>query len=310
MTRLVALLALLALAAGCAADTSADTGDGTVTVVATVYPLAWLAEEIAPDAAVTSLAAGGRDPHALELSPGDRQRLEAADVVVYLGDIGFQPQVEDAVDAARGEVVAAADVVVQAHGEDALLAISSDHEDDGDAEHATVDPHLWFDPRLLPPVAEGFGTALAAADPAQADAYTAAAARVADELETRDGEVAELLDDCAVDRVVVGHEAYAYLLEPHGLHQEGVSSAAGHAGASPQRIAELADLIRAERIPAVLSEPVEGRQDADAVAAEAGVEVIEILSLDVVSQEQAAAGYPDLLREQAAAVARAAGCRS
>jgi hypothetical protein len=38
------------------------------------------------------------------------------------------------------------------------------------------------------------------------------------------------------------------------------------------------------------------------------VELVDIYSLDIVSEEQAARGYPDLLREQAAAVAQVAQC--
>lgn len=318
MTRLLALLTLAAVATGCGADTGVA-GEvqpaGGLTVVASVYPLAWMAAEIAPDATVTPLAAEGQDPHALELSPGDRQLVETADVVLHVGDIGFQPQVEQALSDAGGEVVSAAEVV----GHDALLPLAGrDHDDHADDDHdgddheadGAVDPHLWFDAGLLAEVAEAAGAAFAAADPAGADAYTAAAAELAADLEALDAEVAALLDDCAHDRVVVGHEAFAYLLEPHGLHQEGISGAAGHAAASPQRIAALVELIREEGIPAVLSEPVEGRADAEAVAAEAGVEVIDVLALGLVTQEQAAAGYPALLREQAAAVARAADCGS
>lgn len=123
-----------------------------------------------------------------------------------------------------------------------------------------------------------------------------------------DADVDAVLGDCRFDTVVVSHAAYAYLLEPHGITQEGVSGPGGHAGASPQRVAELAATIAQAGIPAVLSEPVEGRRDAEAVAREAGVDIIEILSLDVVDEERAARGYPDLLREQAQAAARAAGC--
>ena len=106
----------------------------------------------------------------------------------------------------------------------------------------------------------------------------------------------------------VGPEAFAYLLEPYGLTQRGISGAAGHSEPSPQDIRALADEIEAQALPAVLSEPVEGRTDAEAVAREAGVDVIEVWSLDIVDSEQAQRGYPALLEEQARAVATAAQC--
>ncbi|HVM19216.1 MAG TPA: metal ABC transporter substrate-binding protein [Egibacteraceae bacterium] len=315
-------------------EEAADAGEG-VTAVASVYPLAWMAEAVAPGADVEYLAARGQDPHDLELSPRQRGTLESADVVAYLGAIDFQPQVEAAVSDAGGEVVDVADIV----GDDALLHYDADahshdeedahgdddhghddgghgHDDDDAGEenddHAdegeAVDPHVWFDAGLMAQVAERVGEAFATADPDNAEAYRSNASEVAAELEALDEEIAGLLGDCTFDEVIVSHEAYAYLLEPHGLEQHGVSGAGGHGEATPQQIANLVDEVREQGIPAVLTEPVEGRADAETVAREAGVELIDIYSLDIVDDEQAAQGYPALLRQQADAVAQAAEC--
>ena len=291
MPRLLALLLVGLIACG---QSGASDGDRPA-AVATVYPLAWLVEEIAPDMQVSSLAAGGQDPHDLELSPGQRAEVERAALVVYLGDIGFQPQIESAMASAQGEVVAAAEVI----GDDALLR--DDHGDE-------VDPHLWFDATLLADVAVAVGDAAAESDQARGQEYQANAEKVADELRTLAQDVDRLLADCAHDQVIVGHEAFAYLLDPHGLEQHGISGAGGHSEASPQDIGDLSAEVRAQGLPAVLSERAEGRADADAVAREAGVDVIEVSSLDIVSQEQAARGFPALLLEQAEAVATAAEC--
>lgn len=280
--------------------------------MATVYPFTWLVEEIAPDMAVTSLAAKGQDPHDLELSPQQRAAVERASLVVYLGDIGFQPQVEQAIAGSQGAVVSAVDAV----GEDALIP-AGEHEDEheeeapgGEGEHSdeAADPHLWFDPSLMADIALAVGEAAAQADDGQADTYRANAQRVAGELDELAGEIEALLSSCRHDEVIVGHEAFAYLLTPHGLSQHGISGAGGHSEASPRDISALAAEIKAEGLPAVLSEPVEGRTDAEAVAREAGVDVIDVLSLDIVDPEQAERGYPALLLEQAQAVAAAAEC--
>jgi zinc transport system substrate-binding protein len=285
-----AVAALLLFAAACASGSGEDT-----TAVTTAYPLTWLVQEIAPDFDVESLSSHGQDPHDMELTPQQRAGVERAGLVVYLGDIDFQPQVEAAMGSAQGEVVSAAAVI----GQERLLRTP-----DGVA----VDPHFWFAPALLAEVAEAVRTAAAAANPAQDDAYTANYQRVMAELDQLDTEVSELLSSCRHDQVVVGHEAFAYLLEPHGLTQHGISGAGGHSEASPRDISALAAKVRELGLPAVLSEPVEGRTDAEAVAREAGVEVVEILSLDIVEDEDAQRGYPALLIEQAQAVARAAGC--
>ena len=290
------LLLIVALTLVACQTGSAATGPEAV---ATTYPLAWLVAEVAPGFEVTSLAARGQDPHDLELTPQQRGTMETASLVVYQGNIGFQPQIEAAVSSAGGEVVSAADVL----GEGALRPIAG-----GQTGEAGIDPHFWFDASLMAQLATAVGDAAATADPSRAEEYRRNAAATAATLDELAGQIETMLSGCRADTVIVSHEAYQYLLAPAGLEQHGVSSAARHSEASPSDIADLAAEIRAENLTAVLTEPVEGRTDAEAVAAEAGVDLIEIYSLDVVDEAQAAKGFPTLLREQAEAVARAAGC--
>ncbi|MPZ73342.1 MAG: hypothetical protein GEU74_08945 [Nitriliruptorales bacterium] len=309
MQRVAALLAVAVLASsGCAPSRAGD----PFTAVATVYPLAWVIGEIAPHAEVVSLAAQGQDPHDQELSPQQRGLLERADLVAYVGDIGFQPQVEAAVDQAGGAVVSVVDVV----GHEAMRELGDGHDDEegahdgeaGRAEDGAIDPHFWFDARLMAKVATAVGENAAEADPANATAYRDAARDVTAEMESLAGDIEQLLRSCRHDHVIVSHEAYGYLLEPHGLEQEGISGADGHSEASPADIARLAAEIRERQLPAVLTEPVEGRTDAEVVAREAGVDLVEIYSLDIVDAEQADKALPQLLREQADAVVQAAAC--
>ena len=269
-------------------------GGGKPQVVATVYPLAWLAEQVVRDADVTLIVAGGQDAHDADISPQQRAQLDNADVVAYLGPIGYQPQLE----ATIGSLDVASVSVAAELGENAFLTI----------EGGGLDPHFWFDARLLADVAPALAQAASGGDPAKAKVYEENAERVSAQLDALADEVDAMLDRCRFDEVIVSHEAYAYLLEPHGLTQHGVSPAGGRDQASPQRIAELVNEITSQQIPSVLTEPVEGRTDAEAVAREAGVELIDIYSLDIVDDEQLAKGFPQLLREQAQSVAQAAAC--
>jgi zinc transport system substrate-binding protein len=297
------VVAGIAVALLCAACGSAQPAqqEGGVLAVSTVFPLAWIAEQVAPDAQHVFLGQGGQEPHDLELSPGDRQAVENADVLLYLGDIGFQPQVEQAVaEAASGEGVAVSEVV----GEDALHA----PDEGAHAHEETVDPHVWFDAGLMAGVAERTGEAFAAADPGGAATYEANATALAADLELLDRELAAVLSDCRFSEAIVSHEAYGYLLEPHGLAQRGIAGTDPEAGASPAQLAELTEQIRAAGITAVLTEPVEGRADAEALAQEAGVRLLEINPLEIVSDREFEVGYLELLRQQASTFAQALEC--
>lgn len=271
--------------------------------MASVFPLAWITGRIAPGAEVVHLGQRGVDPHDLELTPGEAQALTTADVVVYLGPVGFQPQVEQAVDDSSGQVVS----VVEAVDGDRLLPASD--ADGGAPDDLAVDPHVWFDPTLMAEAASAVGDAFASAEPGDADAFRVRAAEVRDELLALGDELDDTLGDCEQDEALVSHEAYAYLLRPRGLDQLGIAGNEPEAGASPARLAELVEEVERRGIRAVLAEPVEGRADAEALAREAGVELLEIDPLEVVSPADYERGYPSLLREQAERFARALDCR-
>ena len=365
---LPALLLGTALVVGCSADPdpvvpAEPTADATqlgadLDVVAAVYPLAWIAREVAPDAEVRLLNEGGQDAHDLDLSPVQRASLETADVVLFTGELDYQPQVEAAIESAEGEVVDAS----RAAGEAALLpaAESGDahgHEDveegqeeegqdegqeeatpgasagadapatsagpaagaedgehaDEDGEHAEdggrIDPHLWFSPSIMARVAVATGNAFAAADPDNADAYQTSAAKVRDDLMALGEEVDDILGgECLFDEAVVSHAAYGYLLEPFGKRQHALTDVGAEADASAGELAEVVDEIREQGFRYVLAEPVEGRAGAEAVAAEAGVELLEVLPLDSVPDEMAERGLPTLVRAQARRFGIALGC--
>ncbi len=353
--RLLPLLAALALfAAACGGSetassteaeapadaTTAEGGDGkALTAVASSYPLAWIAGEVAPEAELTDLSRGGGDPHDFELSPSQREAMEASDVVLYLGDVDFMPQVEEATADATGIVVDASEVA----GEDRLLtgeahahedeegdehadeatpteatntmqSEDEEHADEGD-EHAdeggegVVDPHMWFDPSIMADYAVATGEAFAEADPGTADTYTENAAAVAEEMDALQTELDELLGgDCTFDEAIVSHEAFGYLLEPYDKVEHGVTGVDAEAGATSGELAELVEEVEAEGFEHVLSDVLEGREGAEALASETGVELLDVNSLDVVDDQTAEVGYPDLVRQQAEAFATALGC--
>lgn len=326
------------LLAGCGGDpgpavdgATTDTPQGVqVRAVAAVYPLAWLAQQIAPEAQVELLNKGSQEAHDIEITPPQRAAVETADVVLYLGDIGYQPQVEQAVTAAAGEVVSVVDAVEEGallsatadphahedehaedeHGHEEESATGQEHAEDGQTGEATgLDPHVWFDPAIMSGLADAVAEAFAAADRDNAEAYRDNAAEVRDQL----AELGEDLDatlggQCRLDEAIVSHAAYAYLLQPYDKSQHALTNVGAEGDASAAELAEIVAEIRAEGITHVLAEPVEGRDAAETVAREAGVDLLEIVPLDAVTDEQAAVGLPDLVREQADAFATALGC--
>ena len=145
-------LALLLPAASLTACT-ADEGDGGV--VASFYPLQYVAQRIVGDhAEVTNLTAPGVEPHDVELSPRQAARISGASVVFY--EKGLQPAVDDAVrNDGPDHVVDAAKAVTLRHAEES-------------GEGGDTDPHFWLDPTLLAEAADAFTAEMKESDPAHA----------------------------------------------------------------------------------------------------------------------------------------------
>src|ERR671930_40594 len=143
--RLLPLLVVLVVAAaGCGASAN---DSGKETVVVAFYPIAWAAEEIGgPAVAVENLTPPGAEPHDIELTPRAVNRVEQADLVLYLGE-GFQPALEKAVADRDGPSI---DLLRGLH-----LAAAPKSE-----EELSVDPHVWLDPLRFAVLVTRIGRAL------------------------------------------------------------------------------------------------------------------------------------------------------
>ncbi|RJK97026.1 metal ABC transporter substrate-binding protein [Vallicoccus soli] len=136
----LALLATSALAA-CGDDAggsaSAGSGDGGLAVVASFYPLEYVAGRVGGDAVeVRGLTAPGAEPHDLELTAREVGALSEADLVVYLH--GFQPSVDEAVQEQAAD--SSLDVEGAARLDLAASEEEHDHAHEGE-EHADEHAH-------------------------------------------------------------------------------------------------------------------------------------------------------------------------
>ena len=307
MRRLAPLLLLLPLAA--CGGTDASDGDG-LTVVTTFYPLQFVTERIAGDAAdVRNLTAAGADAHDAELSVAQTAEVLDADLVVHLSD--FQPAVDDAIAQAEGvQVVDAADAAdLMPLSEDAT-AEEEEHGDEGhEHEEGEPDPHFWLDPTRLSAVAADVAEAMAEEDPDNADVYAANLADLEEELTALDEEIATGLEDCDRDAVVVSHNAFQYWAVRYGLHMHPIAGLTPESEPSTAHLAELQELIRTEGITTVFSETLASAQMAETLSADLGLETAVLDPVEGLSAETADEDYLSLMRQNLEALQQANGCR-
>lgn len=258
------MAALLAVGA-CSSDKGAD-DDGRTTVVASFFALAELVRAVAPDAEVIDLTPPGVEPHDLELTAKQVDQIEDADLVVYLAD-NFQPAVERAADRAKKTVVY-----------------------DGNGE----DPHVWLDPVSFQRFAERVAE----------DIPGSSAVGFVAELEVLDRDYAAGLAPCARRTLVTAHDAFARLAARYGLEAHALTGISPSAEPNPQRVAELADLVKRTDTTTVFTEELVSPKVAEALAREAGVKTDVLDTLE--SGEPGT--YIAVMRENLAKLRAALGC--
>jgi zinc transport system substrate-binding protein len=297
-------LAMTAIAPAVAAcgGPSANASSGP-TVVASFYPYAFVAERVAGDhATVTNLTAPGLEPHDLELTPQQVADIEDATVVIY--EKGFQPAVDEAVDQnAQGLTLDTTSVVP-------LEDTGAPAEPNDPGEPAlTGDPHVWLDPIRLASITEAVASELARVDPAHAAAYRANADKLVARLHALDRSYRAGLADCERTQFVTSHAAFGYLAQRYGLQMIAISGLSPDAEPSPERLSELAGLVRQDGITTIFSEVLASPALADTLAREVGVKTAVLDPIEGLPDADSQQNYLTIMRANLAALRQANGCR-
>jgi len=280
----VAATALAIAASGCGGGGESAGSDDRMQVVAGFYPLAFAAEEVAGNRVeVTNLTPAGAEPHDVELSPRDVERIRSADLVLYAGG-GFQPALEEAADGAEGATV------------DVLDGLDI-REEDGE-----TDPHVWLDPVRFAQVVERIGAELGGEAPAR---------QLASQLRALDGEYREGLADCDRHELVTAHDAFGYLADRYGLEVIPIAGLAPEVEPTPRDLEEIAELVEDRGVTTVFVEPLLSPEIGETVAREAGVETAVLNPLEGLTEEELARGenYLSVMRANLEAMRAGLGCR-
>ncbi|MEU6066018.1 MULTISPECIES: metal ABC transporter substrate-binding protein [Streptomyces] len=251
---------------GCSGDTAAAAQTSRFDVVASFYPMAFLAEQIGGSHVhVTSLTSPGQEPHDLELSTKQMIQLQESDAVLYLRNL--QPAVDDAVAQSeiKTKIDAASLTTLEEHGNE-VGGHAVAHDTSENSEESGKDPHIWLDPVKYAEVAHGVGAAFEKADPDHAADYrknTAALVKKLDELNTRfkDG-----LANTKTKVFLTTHAAFGYLAERYGLTEEAVNGLDPESEPSAARVKDLEKMARADGVTTVFYETLVSDETAKTIA--------------------------------------------
>ncbi|MFJ4009851.1 metal ABC transporter substrate-binding protein [Streptomyces sp. NPDC090026] len=323
----VSALGLMAVSACTASGAAERTDDGRLQVVASFYPMQYLAERIGRDrVAVTTLTKPGVEPHDLELKPRQTAELNDAGLIISLR--GVQPAVDKAIEqAAAPHKVDAADLTELRHfdgsghdhdghegeteAEHAEHADESGHEEHEEHDHGTggeaADPHLWLDPVKYAEVAEGVGAGFEKADPENAADYRKNTEALVAELTALDAEFEKGLEKASTRTFITTHSAFGYLAARYGLEQEGISGVGPESEPSPARIKELQEIAEKDKVTTVFFETLASDRTARTLADDTGLATDVLDPLEGITDKSRGDDYLQVMRANLAALQKALG---
>ncbi|MFJ8444930.1 metal ABC transporter substrate-binding protein [[Kitasatospora] papulosa] len=307
-------LGLTTLSACSSSDAAEGGSDGKLDVVASFYPMQFLAQEIGGShVSVTTLTKPGTEPHDLELSPRQTGGLSDADYILFLK--GVQPAVDDAVEQAgvKNTVDAAKLTTLENHGSE--VGHHHGHEEEGEEhghegeEEAGLDPHIWLDPVKYAEVAEGVGKSLEKADPDHAADYRENTDALVTELNALDTAYRTGLKDTATKTFITTHSAFGYLAERYGLTQEGIAGIDPEAEPSPARIDEIHSVAEKSKATTVFFETLASDKTARTLAKDLGLRTGVLDPLEGITNKSAGADYIEVMKSNLTALQKALGAK-
>ncbi|MER6785645.1 metal ABC transporter substrate-binding protein [Streptomyces sp. NPDC000658] len=293
----------------CSSDSAAAANTDKFDVVASFYPMAFLAERIGGDHVhVTSLTQPGQEPHDLEISAKQTAALQESDAVLYLKNL--QPSVDSAVaqSGLKTKIDAASLTTLEKHGNE-VGGHAAEHDDHENEELSGLDPHIWLDPVRYSQVAEGVGKAFEKADPDHAADYRANTAALVKRLGDLNTEFEKGLANTRTRVFVTTHAAFGYLAERYGLTEEAINGLDPESEPSAARVKELEKMTKADGVTTVFYETLVSDKTAKTIAADAGLKTDVLDPIEGITDKSRGKDYFAVQRANLKALQTALGTK-
>lgn len=299
---LIVVGAVAVLAAGCG-EAAGGATTGRPSIVVTTPVLGAVVGQVVGDRAdVTALMPNGADPHEWRPSARDVAALDHADLIVRNG-----------LDLEGGLTRA----IAQAQDDGVPVFTATDHIDirtvgageggassDPDRQAGAEDPHFWTDPLAMRRVVLALPGAIRSATGIDVQGRASVLADRLTRLDRQVGSITARVPEARRD-IVTGHESLGYFAQRYGFRVIGAvtPSLSTGAEASASHVADLAAAARAHHACVVFGETGTPAAVTEAVASEAGAQVLEISSHAL----PASGGYDAFIVDIATAIADGLG---
>lgn len=322
MKKFCILSCLSILIVGCASSVpSSDTANSEeaqkILVATSFYPQTHFAEQVGGDLIeVRQIAAPGADPHSYEPTSKQIQQIFESDLFIFNGEgqDAYGDRIHDELNQKGNRVLKATEIVERLsyekeehvhHDEDEHEDEEDDHEEEHEDEeddhgeehddhegehddhgHGEWDPHVWLDPQRAVEIVQVIAKELAEIEPSLASQFQSNADAYIAELRTLDADMEGGLSNCALDAVVVSHDAYRYLAKRYGFYTFEIAGFSPSMEPSPARLAELSEIADKEGIKHVFFETHVSSALSDTLASEIGAGTLVLHSIAALTPEE------------------------
>lgn len=256
---------------------------GRLKAVATFSVLGDMVRQIAGDrVALTTIVGPDGDSESYEPTAADARSLADADLLVMNGlNKEFEPWLDGLVERS------------QFHGarllaSDGARVLNKAEEESATAEPAAgeIDQHAWHDAANAAIYAANIQSALLRLDPANADECRARGDAYRSELRDLDAWARQQIAGVPPQarKVITSHDGFAYLGRAYGITLIGARGWTNDKEPSAQRVTELLELIRREKVRAVFVENMNDPRLIRRIAAETGARIGGELYSDALSR--------------------------
>lgn len=240
----------------------------------------------------------GTDLHSFDPSPKDIIAIENAGIFIYTG----------------GESDEWADKLLKTLKNPPThifklmkyVETEEEHEDSTEEHNHEADEHVWTSPANTLKLIDSLVAALSECNPQMTDVYLANAAIYKEEIENARTAIKNVLKEKAKHVIVMGDRfPLKYFAQEFGIkYYAAFSGCSSAVEASPAVIAELVDIIKEEKLPAVFTIELSNRRIAETIAESTGVRVLELNAAHNLTQRQFDSGmtYIDTLYANAEAL--------
>ena len=288
-----------------------------ISVVASIKPIHSLVAAVMGDIGTPHLLLEApTSAHHFTLKPSQARRLQAADIVFWVGPTMEQPLTKAlatlAPQAQTLPLIESAGLVLINFDEVAPAHEKHDHEKHGHEKHDKhdehakhddhlINPHIWLDPQNAKIMLGVIAARLAKADPENASTYAANADSMAARLAILETDITSQLASYSAAKFLVLHDAHVYFERRFGLRNYGAITTEPDVMPTASRVKALRDELREHHFDCIFTEPFLGQK---AVALIAEGSKVSIGTLDPIASNLPAGAqlYPDLLISYAKAL--------